>query len=210
MVATAPVSLPEGATGRRLTPRQDRFVEEYLIDLNATQAAIRAGYSPKTANEQGARLRAKASIRAHIDAALAERSKRTGINEDRVIRELARIALANPLDVVNATNATVKPDASRDDTAAIQSVRVKVIPQKGDAPPIVEREVKLHDKIKALELLGKHLGMFIDRHEVTGKNGGLVEVYSRVRDLPDAELERLAKAADAAGWGGKAAGPPPG
>ena len=145
----------------KLTAKQKRFVEEYLIDLNATQAAIRAGYSPITANEIGSENLAKPSIRARIDEALAERSRRTGINQDRVVRELARIALVNPVDVVNLDEATIKDLASADDTAAILSVKVKRIPtDKGD---IVEREIKMADKIKALELLGKHMGMFKDQ-----------------------------------------------
>lgn len=64
-----------------MTRKQDRFVKEYLIDLNATQAAIRAGYSPKTANEQGARLLANVSVQEAIAKAMAERSKRTGISQ---------------------------------------------------------------------------------------------------------------------------------
>lgn len=149
-----------------LNVKQQAFVDEYLIDLNATQAAIRAGYSPRTAKEQGARLLSHVNVRAHIDAALAKRSKRTGINQDRVIRELARIALVNPPDIIDAMDGTIKAGATRDDTAAILSVKVKRIPtQDGE---IVEREVKMADKIKALELLGKHMGMFRDKLDITG------------------------------------------
>ena len=148
----------------KLSAKQQAFIDEYLIDLNGTQAAIRAGYSSHTAHEQGAQLLARLSIRAHVDAALAERSRRTGINADRVIRELARIALANPLDVINTVTGEVLPDADRNDTAAIQSVKVKTTPTKnGD---IQEREIRIADKTKALELLGKHLGMFVDKHEI--------------------------------------------
>lgn len=71
----------------KLTEKRQRFVDEYLIDLNATQAAIRAGYSVKTANEQGARLLANVSIQEAISKAMAERSKRTGVNQDRVVLE---------------------------------------------------------------------------------------------------------------------------
>ena len=149
-----------------MTGKQNRFVEEYLIDLNATQAAIRAGYSPKTANEQGARLLANASIRAAVDKAEAERSRRTGINQDRVIREIAKLAFLNPVDVIDMDEATVKGEAHRDDTACIASVKVKTIPT--DDGPITEREVKTYDKLKALELLGKHLGMFTDKLKVEG------------------------------------------
>ena len=149
-----------------MTGKQNRFVEEYLIDLNATQAAIRAGYSPKTANEQGARLLANASIRAAVDKAEAERSRRTGINQDRVIREIAKLAFLNPVDVIDMDEATVKGEAHRDDTACIASVKVKNIPTEDGA--ITEREVKTYDKLKALELLGRHLGMFNDKVKVEG------------------------------------------
>ncbi len=75
-----------------LTPKQARFVEEYLLDLNATQAAIRAGYSKKTANEQGAQLLAKLSIRQAVAEAQAIRSKRTEITQDEVIQGLKKEA----------------------------------------------------------------------------------------------------------------------
>ena len=150
----------------KLTAKQQRFVEEYLIDLNATQAAIRAGYSPETANEQGSQNLAKLSIRNEIDKRMAERSRRTGISQDRVIQELARIAFVNPQNVINTDNATVREDAAEDDLACIQSVKVKTsYSDKGD---MMEREVRLNDKMKALELLGKHLGMFKDKVEVSG------------------------------------------
>lgn len=144
-----------------MTKKQRRFVEEYLIDLNATQAAIRAGYSPKTANEQGAQNLAKVSIRAAIDRAIAERSRRTGINQDRVLIELAKIAFLNPVDVIDPETSLIKADASRDDTAAIAGIRIKTFFSKEG--PVIEREIKFCDKLKALELLGKHLGMFTDK-----------------------------------------------
>lgn len=147
----------------KLSAKQERFCEEYLIDLNATQAAIRSGYSVNSAGSIGSENLEKPEIRARIDAALAERSKRTGINADRVLRELGRIAFVNAIDVINMQDATVKGDAERDDTAAIASVKVKVIPgEDGDG---VEREIRLADKLKALELCGKHLGMFKDTQD---------------------------------------------
>ena len=147
-----------------LTEKQQRFVDEYLIDLNATQAAIRAGYSVRTANEQGARLLANVSIQNNISKRMAERSRRTGVNQDRVVIELAKIAFINAADVIDPDDATIKEGATTDDTAAIQSVKVKVIPTKeGEG---VEREIRLNDKLKALELLGKHLGMWNDKLDV--------------------------------------------
>ncbi len=149
-----------------LTKKQKRFVEEYLVDLNATQAAIRAGYSTQTAYSIGDENLKKPEIKNAIEKALAERSRRTGVNADRVILELAKIAFLNPTDVINMDEATVKGDANRDDTAAISSVKVKTIPTEDGN--ITEREVKTYDKLKALELLGKHMGMFTDKFKVEG------------------------------------------
>ncbi|WP_352420746.1 terminase small subunit [Proteiniborus sp.] len=168
----------------RLTAKQKRFIEEYLIDLNATQAAIRAGYSPDTAYSIGSENLKKPEIRARVDKAIAERSKRTGINQDRILIELARIGLLNPDNVVNFGSATVKAEATEDDLAAIASVKVKTIPMEdGD---MVEREVRFHDKIKALELAGKHLGMFKDKVEVSGSlDTGLNKLNSILEQLKE-------------------------
>ena len=148
-----------------MTQKQKRFVDEYLIDLNATQAAIRAGYSPDSARSIGSALLKKPQIRAYIDKAMAERSKRTGVNQDRIVRELARVAFLNASKVIDTKDATVLADAMEDDTAAIASVKVKQT--FGDYESI-EREVKFADKLKALELLGRHQGMFTDNVNLTG------------------------------------------
>ena len=79
----------------KLTYKEQRFVEEYLFDLNQTQAAIRAGYAPSSADKQGSRLMKKKNITDAISAAMAERSRRTGISQDRIINELAKVAFAN-------------------------------------------------------------------------------------------------------------------
>ena len=146
-----------------MTKKQKRFVEEYLIDLNATQAAIRAGYSPDTAYSIGNENLKKPEIKTRIDKAMAERSKRTGVNADRVVMELAKIAFVNADDVIDFKTATVKEGALPEDLAAIQSVKVKIFGEDG-----LEREIKMADKIKTLELLGRHLGMFKDKVEVSG------------------------------------------
>lgn len=146
-----------------MTKKQKRFVEEYLIDLNATQAAIRAGYSPDSAKEIGSENLTKPDIAKAVDQAIAERSRRTGVNADRVVRELAKIAFVNAGEVVDLDTALLMDKISDDDMAAIQSVKVKTFGEDG-----VEREVKLADKLKALELLGKHLGLFKDKVEING------------------------------------------
>lgn len=148
----------------KLNKKQQSFVDEYLIDLNATQAAIRAGYSVRTAEQQGHQLLKKTSVSEAISKAMAERSKRTGVNQDRVINELSKIAFVKITDVLN-DDAEINPYASDDDLACIESIKIKQIPTKsGDMG--IEREVKLASKIKALELLGKHLGMWTDKQQV--------------------------------------------
>lgn len=140
--------------------RQDVFVEEYLIDLNATQAAIRAGYSVKTAEQIGYQLLQKTSVANAISKAMAERSRRTGINQDRVLLELARIGFAKITDVVDPSTAKIKENASEDDLACIQSIKIK--PSEWG----IEREVKMYDKKAALVEIGRHLGMFKDKLEL--------------------------------------------
>lgn len=147
----------------KLTEKQQRFVDEYLIDLNATQAAIRAGYSVRTANEQGARLLANVSVQEYIARKMAERSRRTGVNQDRVVLELAKIAFVRMTDVVDS-NGRIKQDASADDLSCIESIKYKE--SDNEFGGSVEREVKVASKLKALELLGKHLGMWNDKLDV--------------------------------------------
>lgn len=147
----------------KLTEKQQRFVEEYLIDLNATQAAIRAGYSAKTADQQGSRMLANVKVQQAISVAMAERSKRTGVNQDRVVLELAKIAFVRMTDVVDS-NGRIKQDASADDLSCIESIKYKE--SDNEFGGSVEREVKIASKMKALELLGKHLGMWNDKLDV--------------------------------------------
>lgn len=163
-----------------MTAKQQRFCDEYLIDLNATQAAIRAGYSVDTAKEIGCENLTKPNIQETIAKAMAERSKRTGVNQDRVVLELAKIAFVNANDLIDPKDASVKASATEDDLACIQSVKVKTsFTTNGES---VEREIKLNDKMKALELLGKHLGMWNDKIDL---NVSLPVVISGEDDLED-------------------------
>lgn len=151
-----------------LVGKRARFVEEYLIDLNATQAAVRSGYSPHSAGVEGCRLLRNANVRAHVDMAMAERSKRTGVNADRILDELGKIAFVNPADALDLNEAMILPEASADDTAAIQYIKCKRS-SFGNNGESVEREVKFHDKLKALDMAGRHIGMWSDKR---GSGGG--------------------------------------
>lgn len=164
---------------RKLTDKQQRFVDEYLIDLNATQAAIRAGYSVKTANEQGSQLLAKLSIQQAIAEKMAERSRRTGVNQDRVVLELAKIAFVKLTDIIDEKG-KIKDTATEDDLACLEGYKYKY--SDTDSGYSVEREVKLSSKMKALELLGKHLGMWNDKVDL---NVALPIVISGSDELED-------------------------
>lgn len=148
---------------KKLTKKQQMFVDEYLIDLNATQAAIRAGYSVDSAKEIGCENLTKPNIQQAIGAAMAERSKRTGINQDRVVLELAKIAFVKMTDIVDSQG-KIKNSATDDDLACIESMKYKS--SESDTGSSIEREVKIAPKLKALELLGKHLGMWNDKIDV--------------------------------------------
>lgn len=176
----------------KLTAKQQRFVDEYLIDLNATQAAIRAGYSTDTAMEQGYQLLQKTSVSNAISQEMAHRSRRTGITQDRVLRELAKVAFVNANDVIDPDSATVRADAAEEDLACIQAVKVKT--SKSEMGSSSEREIKLYDKMRALEMLGKHLGLFDKRGQDSsnGEKNNLLEAIAatgeiNTDDLPEVE-----------------------
>jgi phage terminase small subunit len=141
-----------------LTPKQARFVEEYLIDLNATQAAIRAGYSAKTAEWIGPQLLGKSHVRERIETAQRERSARTGITADRVVQEIARLAFADPRLVMRwgPDGVELKPSDELTDEAAAMIAEVKEsVSQAGSS-----MQVKFHSKVAALEQLAKHVGLY--------------------------------------------------
>lgn len=163
-----------------LTPKQERFVQEYLIDLNATQAAIRAGYSQRTASSIGEENLRKPEISAAIQAAKEARSERTHITQDRVLQELARIAFFD-LRKLYREDGSLKAMHELDDEAAAVLAGVDVVETKGNAAmggedglrhvPEFVKKVKIPDKVAALGLAMRHLGMLRDKVEHTGKDG---------------------------------------
>jgi phage terminase small subunit len=152
-----------------MTPKQCRFVEEYLVDLNATQAAKRAGYSQRTAFAIGRENLHKPSIQAALTAAMDDRARRTEITADRVLRELALIGFANMADYMRAgPSGDPVLDFSRltrEQAAALVEVTVEdFMDGRGEDARAVRRvKFKLADKRAALVDMGKHLGMFVER-----------------------------------------------
>lgn len=146
-----------------MTPKQARFVDEYLIDLNATQAAIRAGYSKKTAEWIGPQLLGKTHVSEAVSERMKAREQRTEITQDRVLKELARLAF---LDIRKAfdENGNLKHVKDLDDetAAAIAGMEVSEI-NAGDVQIGSLKKIKLSDKKGALELIGRHLRMWNDK-----------------------------------------------
>ena len=148
---------------QKLTPRYKRFVEEYLVDLDGTNAAIRAGYSAKSAASKGSQLLTIVNIKTAIAEAKDKRSERTEITQDMVVQELARLAFTDMADYTTWGPLGVRMIASerlpKGATRAVSEVS-ETITKEGSTV-----KFKLHDKKGSLELLGKHLGMFSDKYE---------------------------------------------
>lgn len=174
---------------RKLTDKQAAFVAEYLVDLNATQAAIRAGYSERTAYRIGAELLQKTSVAEAIAAGQAKRAQRVEITADRVVAELAKIAFADPRDLMEWGPDGVKLKASADLTeeqaASVAEVSETTTKDGGSL------RLKKHDKVKALELLGRHMGMFKDKVE-TEVSGGL-DLHHELTPVVAGLLDQLGK-----------------
>ena len=150
-----------------LTPRQRRFADEYLVDLNATQAAIRAGYSAKTAEVQGPRLLGNVRIAEAIELAQKARAVRTGITQDRVLNETALLAFSDLTHYTVTDDGHVAPTTEAPPGAmrAIQSIKRTVTTTKrGDI--VREVEVRLWNKPGPLKLAGQHVGLFKEKLEL--------------------------------------------
>ena len=187
----------------KLTAKQQRFCDEYLTDLNATQAAIRAGYSKKRASEQAYQLLQKTTVQAYIDKRKKDREKRVEISQDRVLQELAYIAFAKATDYAKVVEreATVEVDGQLQPLYDENGERVKyrtvepiltdeLAEEQQRAIAVIKKgrdgfEIKPYSKDRALELIGKHLGMFTDKVEVSGK------VNDPFADLTTEELKKL-------------------
>lgn len=147
-----------------LTPKIKRFCEEYIKDLNGTQAAIRAGYSEKTANEQASKLLAKVNVQIYVSELKKSLSDKNEGLAQQVIDELKKLGFANIQDYINPQN-EIKDltTITRDNAAAVESIKKTVTEFSGGGESSGKKttiQFKLYDKISALEKLGRHLGIF--------------------------------------------------
>ena len=163
-----------------MTEKQKIFADEYLIDLNATRAYRKAYPSVKkdeTAAQAGSRMLRNVKVAEYIAERMQARQERTEITQDRVLEELAAIAFARATDY-----AEVKDDqVFIKDTAGLSENQIKAI--AGIKQGKFGIEVKLSDKEKALELLGRHLGMFKDRVEVSGLEQEKTKLSDLIRQM---------------------------
>lgn len=159
----------------KLTPKQKRFVAEYLVDLNATQAAGRAGYKDPNIGRQ---LITKNNVAEAIRKAMADREERTGVTQDWVVQELYKIAHADRggiAKVVGGVRVVLTDTDELDDEqrAALVGVEETKFGIK----------VTTCDKLKALELLGRHLGMFTDKQEISADTTLRVEMAKGLEEM---------------------------
>jgi len=160
-----------------ITDKMRQFVDEYLIDLNGTQAAIRAGYSESTAQEQSSQLLARPDIRALIEQAQKDRVDRVQINQDTTVNELKTIAFSDVADFVIVKEGGVieqRPfnELKKEQTRCVKRIKQTVRTAQSSDGTVIHQtavlELELYDKVKSLELLGRHLGIFNDKLTLDG------------------------------------------
>lgn len=176
---------------KKLSPKQRRFIAEYLKDQNGTQAAIRAGYSAKTAQVQSSDLLSKPMVRAAVDTELARIQEKAGVTQERILNALLNIAEFDPRKLFNK-DGTLKKIHDMPDDVASAIATIESDDSEGEV-----RKVRFSDKVRALELLGKHLKMFTDRNEIADGNGAPVVIqfmpakYERTKDRPSTDDKGL-------------------
>ncbi len=186
--------------------RQQRFVDEYVADPNATQAAIRAGYSPRTARQQGHRMLTNVDIAEAVEEERAALAERAGVSRDRVVEELKRVGLSDLRDAVEwggkkfelRKSSEISPDVAR----AIREV-TETVTEDEDGNRTVRRSVRLHDKLGALRDLAKILG-YVGSEAPEASPGIGVQYNFNLTGVPTDDLRRIDRLID------EAVVPPPG
>jgi phage terminase small subunit len=176
-----------------LTAKQKAFCNEYLKDLNATQAVLRAGYSTKYPDKMGSELLGKTRVQEFINERMREREKRTEITQDKVLNELAKIAFASGADFAKVVTKKETKGKREIEYQQVELTDTDQLPENKRSAISAIKETKhgiaveSYDKVKALELLGKHLGMFKESLELSG---GL-DVNNPMAGLSTADLKKM-------------------
>lgn len=165
-----------------MNDKHRRFVAEYLVDLNATQAAIRAGYSAKTAEQQGPRLLGNAEIAAAVQAGKARQLEKVDLTATRVLEEIRRLSFADPRSMFDE-HGNLRPihTLTAEQAACIGSMEVvKKNLTAGDGQVDTVIKIKTWDKTRSLEMLAKHFGLLVEKVEIVGEVA-LLEKVARAR-----------------------------
>lgn len=157
-----------------LTAKQKRFCDEYLVDLNATQAAIRAGYSRKTAYSIGVENLKKPEIKKYIEKRMAEKEKELIADQNEVMKYLSAVMRREKTESVVVTLSKEKSLYAPDANGTMRKQTVKE-----DIPQIVEIPARLSDANKAAELLGKAYGIYTDKVDMDA-----TEAVTIINDIP--------------------------
>ncbi len=171
---------------RELTDKQQRFVDEYMLDSNATQAAIRAGFKAKSAQQQGTRLLLNVLVAKELKRRQGELARKFELSAERVIAEYAKIASSRITDYLTFRPGGVTLRNSND-------IDVERLDAVAEVSEVLGKDgyrgvrFKLHNKLDALEALGKHLGLFVEKHEI--------DVSERMMNMLDTIKTRLSPAA---------------
>ena len=179
-----------GRKAEKLTDLQKKFIKEYLIDLNITAAALRAGYSEKTAYSIGQETFYKPHIQAAIQKEMNKRARRTEITADKVLEEYAKLGFSDVTDYLQVVTERILVGHDKETGEPISDISQFVLmkdtkdipPEKLAAISEVKQHkdgsisFKLHDKRGALDSIARHLGMFVEKREITGKDGGPITV----------------------------------
>ncbi len=174
----------------KCTEKEERFCQSYIIHLNLRKATEDAGYKPPD-RRNGFEIFQRERVQNRIQELMDKRSERTQIAADNVLNELAKIGFSD-LSKAFDENGNLKhvQDIPEDTLSAISNV--KVTTQKDGEEVLYVKEIKFWDKMAALEKIGKHLKLFTEKHEHTGKDGGPIQVESLSDEQLDAEIRRQA------------------
>ncbi|HAP0140329.1 TPA: terminase small subunit [Escherichia coli] len=178
----------------KLTDKQELFAREYLKDLNGTQAAIRAGYSEKTANEQASRLLANVNVQKFVSELKSARVEQTGIDAAYVLRRLVEIDQMDVLDIL-LQNGELKPIKDWPKVWRTTLSGMDVVEMVFADSAALLKKIKWPDKVKNLELLGKHVSVQAFKEqtstEITGADGGPVRYADMSEELLEEKLKEL-------------------
>ncbi|CAD5710921.1 TPA: terminase small subunit [Escherichia coli] len=178
----------------KLTDKQELFAREYLKDLNGTQAAIRAGYSEKTANEQASRLLANVNVQKFVAELKSARVEQTGIDAAYVLRRLVEIDQMDVLDIL-LQNGELKPIKDWPKVWRTTLSGMDVVEMVSADSAALLKKIKWPDKVKNLELLGKHVSVQAFKEqtstEITGADGGPVRYADMSEELLEEKLKEL-------------------